>query len=101
MHTFLRWLRFRADDSCTCEDWTEREREHCENLTILKYRLDMHINELHTASEAVREWEGDDGMTIVLTLLLFFFFFISFFCILLLCALSFAEYSYFLIPKNL
>lgn len=61
----------------------------------------MHINELHTASEAVREWEGDDGMTIVLTLLLFFFFIISFFCILLLCALSFAEYSYFLIPKNL
>lgn len=57
MHTFLRWLRFRADDSCTCEDWTE----HCENLTILKYRLDMHINELHTVREGVREWEGKKG----------------------------------------
>lgn len=92
MHTFLRWLRFRADDSCTCEDWTEREREreHCENLTILKYRLDMHINELHTASEAVREWEGDDGMTIVLTLLLFFLFFLfhsSAFCCFVHCHL--------------
>lgn len=52
MHTFLRWLRFRADDSCTCEDWTE----HCENLTILKYRLDMHINEMHTVREGVHEW---------------------------------------------
>lgn len=57
MHTFLRWLRFRADDSCTCEDWTE----HCENLTILKYRLDMHINEMHTVREGVREWGRRKG----------------------------------------
>lgn len=75
MHTFLRQLRFRADDSCTREDWI-CSVEHCENLTILKYRLDMHINELHTASEAVREWEGNAA--IVLTLLLFLFFFFYF-----------------------
>lgn len=73
MHTFLRWLRFRADDSCTCEDWI-CSVEHCENLTILKYRLDMHINELHTASEAVREWGGQGGDSFNPPAVFFFYF---------------------------